>query len=163
MKLTDLTAKKLVAAATGTIVVSTVVPVAVIALSNKEPPSYTLSSSESGNNYSGNQLGASVQNQSQLVADTEKNKDWFEWVYKNKLEPKKINNKGKNITSVFKDVTSGYGDNTTQHLNKVCESHYKKPKNEFSGANASTSHELKKDVENFCTVGGIGSLDVTAN
>ncbi|GCE63638.1 hypothetical protein [Candidatus Mycoplasma haematohominis] len=137
-----------------------------ISLMNREPFAYTLNSSEAvtvAATYTNGNLGAIQANKTKLVADIEKNKNWFEWIYKNELEPKKTkDSKASNeLSSEFQAVTKGYGketNDTSIALNKVCDSAYKKSKTDFE--TEANKIKYKSDVEKFCVYGSDKSLNL---
>ncbi|GCE63488.1 hypothetical protein MHSWG343_04850 [Candidatus Mycoplasma haematohominis] len=119
-------------------------------------------SDDNKTNYTGEgKLGSEVQNRKLLVAGVEENKDWWNKRYEKSKEKSGAKLDGAK-SAAFKEVTSGYGTDEHTSLNKVCDSHYKKPKTEFKGdaTGATLKADLKLDVEKFCTLNGNGSLIV---
>ncbi|WP_216083550.1 hypothetical protein [Candidatus Mycoplasma haematohominis] len=119
-------------------------------------------SDDNKTNYTGEgKLGSEVQNRKLLVAGVEENKDWWNKRYEKSKEKSGAKLDGAK-SAAFKTVTSGYGTDEHTSLNKVCNSHYKKSKEDFKGdeANATLKADLKLDVEKFCTLNGNGSLIV---
>ncbi|WP_216083234.1 hypothetical protein [Candidatus Mycoplasma haematohominis] len=130
---------------------------------NNEPTAFTLSSKEIGTvSFTNGNIGNIEANKSKLVADHEKNKDWFNWVYKNKLSYAKEAKEGEasKLSTEFQAVTEGYGTGTTTSLNKVCDAAYKKNKTDFEGNNEPNKVKYKADVEKFCIYKESGQLDL---
>ncbi|WP_216083547.1 hypothetical protein [Candidatus Mycoplasma haematohominis] len=101
-------------------------------------------------------------NKKELVADLEKNRSWWDSRYKENKNGEESKLKDAK-SGAFQAVTSGYGSEAATALNKVCDTHYKKPKTEFEGDSegTKTKADLKLDVEKFCTVSGTKVLSLS--
>lgn len=97
--------------------------------------------------YDKNSLGGSEGNRSQLAADVEENKDWWNHIYKTKFLPR--NQAQKSQSSFFWNVENGYGHNLFS-LNKVCAKAYGMKFGEI----AVYRDWIKSDLETYCTITG---------
>lgn len=103
-------------------------------------------------------LGGIIENHSKLVADDEGNKEWFKWIYENKLKKEQDKTTDKDLSIEFDKakVTTDYDGSVATALNKVCASIHGKSLSEFSADQNSEADKfkIKRDTERFCTKPG---------